>query len=211
MAKDKTARVKKSKVQKSKRPASPKSTPHAMSRSASVWPTERGVLFRPERMKYVRKIDRPAGCVFCASLERGVSVDGLLVFKGQHASVILNKYPYNPGHLLIVPNRHTGDFLDLSEPELREIFLLQQHSVRVLQESQVSDKFKSEKIPAFNMGLNLGSESGAGIPDHLHYHVVPRWTGDTNFFPLLGKTKVVVETLEQTFQRLLPYFAGLNL
>lgn len=117
--------------------------------------------------------------------------------------VVLNKYPYNNGHVLVLPIRHTGDFVGLSEAEQRDIHALLLETVRIL---------TSLYEPAgFNVGLNLGAAAGAGIPDHLHYHIVPRWRGDTNFFPLLAGTKVVVETLEQTYARLLPSFERLRL
>jgi ATP adenylyltransferase len=110
----------------------------------------------------------------------------------------MNKYPYNTGHLLIIPLRHCGEFSELTREELYEMQDLLQLSVAAL---------RSEYKPGgFNVGLNLGSAGGAGIPEHLHYHLVPRWDGDTNFFPLLAETKVVVEDLEVTYQRLLPYY-----
>jgi ATP adenylyltransferase len=165
-----------------------------------LWPTERQVLFRPERMRYVRKMIKPKGCVFCAAVALGVGSESLLLHKGKHAIIVLNKYPYNTGHVLILPLRHTGEFAELSDQEHAEISSCLRKMVKVL-----TDVYQ----PAgFNVGLNLGSASGAGIPEHLHYHVIPRWNGDTNFFPLIGETKVVIETLEQTFAKLIPFFAG---
>lgn len=175
-----------------------KKTPAKKSGPPSRWPTERQVLFKPDRQKYVRKVDRPQGCVFCSALEQGVSADSLILYAGRHAMVIMNKYPYNSAHLLILPRRHCGDFLELTEDEHLEINRCLRTTVAAL---------KAEYRPdAFNVGMNLGAASGAGIPDHLHYHVIPRWAGDTNFFPLIANSKVVIETLETTFERLLPYF-----
>lgn len=170
------------------------------STKASSWPNERQILFKPERLKYVRKVDKPKGCVFCAAVEKGVGSKSLLLFDGKHAIVILNKYPYNNGHALVLPRRHCGDFLELNPNEQLEINRCLKQVIHALGETY---------SPAgFNVGLNLGSAAGAGIPEHLHYHVIPRWRGDTNFFPLIAETKVVVETLEQTFDRLIPYFNG---
>ena len=165
-----------------------------------IWPVERPVLFRPERLRYVRKLIEPKGCVFCQAVEDGPSAESLLLYKGDHAIVVLNKYPYNSGHVLVLPRRHCGDFLQLTDVEHFEINLLLRRVVEACQEVY--------QPAGFNVGLNLGAASGAGIPQHLHYHVVPRWAGDTNFFALLAETKVVVETLEQTYERLLPYFDG---
>lgn len=165
-----------------------------------VWPTERKVLFNPERLRYVRKMIKPEGCVFCAAVEKGVVAESLLLYKGEHAIVVLNKYPYNNGHLLILPRRHVGDFLDLTEHEHHEMNRCLTRGLKALGEAYGPS--------GYNVGLNLGSAAGAGIPEHLHYHVIPRWSGDTNFFPLIADTKVVVETLEQTYERLLPYFDG---
>lgn len=165
-----------------------------------IWPVERKVLFNPERLRYVRKLIKPEGCVFCHAVEKGVGFESLLLYESEHAIVVLNKYPYNNGHLLVLPRRHCGEFLELTEDEHRAIHRCLQTAIRALTEAY--------RPSGFNVGLNLGSAAGAGIPEHLHYHVIPRWSGDTNFFALIAETKVVVETLEQTFQRLLPYFEG---
>ena len=170
------------------------------STKASSWPNERQILFKPERLKYVRKVDKPKGCVFCAAVKKGVGPKTLLLFDAKHAIVILNKYPYNNGHALVLPRRHCGDFLELTDIEQLEINRCLRQVIHALQETY--------RPAGFNVGLNLGSAAGAGIPEHLHYHVTPRWRGDTNFFPLIAETKVVVETLEQTFDRLIPYFNG---
>ncbi len=166
------------------------------------WPhSDRGVLFKPERLKYVRKMIEVKGCVFCAARDAGPSPENLLLYRGKHAMVIMNKYPYNTGHLLVLPTRHCGDILALKAKEYAELSDLLRKSVAILT--------KVYNPSGLNVGLNLGAASGAGIPEHLHYHVIPRWNGDTNFFPLVANTKVVVETLEQTFERLIPYFRRL--
>jgi ATP adenylyltransferase len=167
---------------------------------SEIWPDERQVLFRPERLKYVRKLVKPDGCVFCHAVKAGVSPESLLLYKDDHAIVVMNKYPYNTGHLLVLPRRHCGDFTQLTEEEMVGINRALQTSVRAL-----GEVFKPN---GFNVGLNLGSAAGAGIPEHLHYHIVPRWAGDTNFFPLIAETKVVIETLETSFAKLLPFFVS---
>lgn len=169
---------------------------------ADVWPTERDIMVRPDRLKYVRKLIKVEGCVFCKAVRSGKGFKNLLLHKAKNASVVMNKYPYNPGHLLIIPNRHEGEFTDLKKSELHELHDLVQLSLKVLREAYDPS--------GFNVGLNLGAAAGAGIPEHLHYHIVPRWKGDTNFFPLLAETKVIVEDLEATFDRLVPLFKELS-
>jgi ATP adenylyltransferase len=158
-------------------------------------------LWSPWRMEYIEAArDEPAdGCVFCALLaEEGAAGNRVLARDGL-AFVALAKYPYNPGHLLILPIRHTGDPEDLSDSESAAIFALLRRALRALREA--SDP------QGFNVGLNLGRPAGAGIPEHLHWHVVPRWSGDTNFMPVVGQTRVLPELLEETFEKLRPGFA----
>ena len=171
-------------------------------RMSEQFPKRHDVLFKPERKAYVRRVQTEKSvedCVFCEALKAGPRFESLLVHRDEHAMVVLNKFPYNNGHVLVLPNRHVGDFLDLTPAESHAIQTLLSKSVAALK-----DMYSPS---GFNMGINLGAAAGAGIPQHLHWHVVPRWSGDTNFFPLLGGTKVVVETLELTYQRLLPYFS----
>jgi ATP adenylyltransferase len=135
-------------------------------------------------------------CVFCEKPAADPAHDrqNLLVWRGTHAFVILNLYPYNSAHLMVVPYRHLADVTALTPDECAEIMALFQRMVRVL---------GAEYHPqGFNAGMNLGEAAGAGIADHLHLHVVPRWTGDTNFMPVVGQTKVLPEALEQTYDRL---------
>lgn len=137
--------------------------------------------------------------MFCTAVRLGPSPESLLLHVGEKAIVILNKFPYNNGHILVLPKRHTGEFLELTKEEHAEIADCMTRSIAAIKDAY--------NCAGFNCGLNLGAASGAGIPEHIHYHIVPRWNGDTNFFPLLAETKVVVETLEQTYARLLPYFS----
>ncbi|RYZ71624.1 MAG: HIT domain-containing protein [Proteobacteria bacterium] len=167
---------------------------------------KRDVLYKPERLKYVRKQLKVTGCVFCDAVARAeksapksqARKDSLVLFADDRVMVIMNKYPYNTGHLLVLPRRHEGLMQDLTTEEVQLVFLMVQRCVEILQEVY--------NCAGFNVGLNLGASAGAGIPEHLHTHIIPRWNGDTNFFPLIAQTKVVVETLEQTFDRLINYF-----
>ncbi len=143
--------------------------------------------------------DDPDACVFCALLAED-GAEARVLERRALAFVTLAKYPYNPGHLLVLPTRHAGDLEDLQPDETAEIFELLQRSVRVLREA--SDPH------GFNVGLNLGRVAGAGIPAHLHWHVVPRWGGDTNFMPVVGETRVLPELLSQTYDKLAPRFAS---
>jgi ATP adenylyltransferase len=134
-------------------------------------------------------------CVFCVVPDR--EPDRVLD-RGSLAYVVLNKFPYNPGHVLIVPYRHTGDLEELTDDENAEMQRLLQRSIRALR--------KASAPHGYNVGMNLGSISGAGIPDHLHWHVVPRWSGDTNFMPVVGQTRVLPELLADTHAKLLEHF-----
>ncbi|MAV90367.1 MAG: HIT family hydrolase [Bdellovibrionaceae bacterium] len=163
-----------------------------------VWPLERDFFERPDRYRYVRKLARPKTCVFCSAEKKRLSFDSLVLAKTQHAMVILNKYPYNSGHLLVLPRKHIGEIWELGEEELMEITKWTQSSMRILHEVY--------QCKGLNMGMNHGAVAGAGIPDHIHWHIVPRWLGDTNFFPLIAQTRALPETLKQTYERLRPAF-----
>jgi ATP adenylyltransferase len=155
-------------------------------------------------MEYIESAKEPeeGGCVFCAMLEHPEDDDlgERVLTRGAQAFVTLAKYPYNPGHLLVLPVRHTGGLEDLSPEENGEIQLLLQRCLRALRE-----EFQPH---GFNVGLNLGRVAGAGIPDHLHWHVVPRWGGDTNFMPVVAETRVLPELLAETYRRLKGRFDG---
>jgi len=128
--------------------------------------------------------------------------DNLLVDIGKHTYVVLNLYPYNNGHMMIVPKRHTNDFSSITEEEKLEIFRFLQLSEKALKMVMQPD--------GFNIGANLGKSSGAGIDEHLHFHIVPRWNGDTNFMPVLGEVKVISQELLKTKENLLTAFSKLN-
>ena len=147
-------------------------------------------------MAYVTGSKRSSGCVFCIPAEPDRAEDERrhIVYRGEHAFIILNLYPYNPGHLLIAPYRHTADLESLTAEESSEMMALAQRALRAL---------RTDTGPhGYNVGMNLGSVGGAGIVDHLHLHLVPRWEGDTNFMPVIGGTKVLPELLTATAARL---------
>lgn len=156
-------------------------------------------LWSPWRMEYIEsaKDGVPEGCVFC-DLLAGPAEEHRVLARTEFAFAALAKYPYNPGHLLVLPTRHTGELEDLSEAENGAIATLLQRGVRVLREVASPH--------GFNVGLNLGRIAGAGLPEHLHWHVVPRWSGDTNFMPVVGETRVLPELLDETFRKLAPRF-----
>ncbi|HPI39271.1 MAG TPA: HIT domain-containing protein [Pseudobdellovibrionaceae bacterium] len=162
------------------------------------WPEKRDLFYKPERLSYVRKGPNSEACVFCTSENSKIEFESLCVYKSTHAMVILNKYPYNTGHLLVLPRRHCGSLLDLSDQEYLDLQNVLRNTVEAI--------YSIYKPNAVNLGMNHGKASGAGIPEHLHYHVIPRWNGDTNFFPLIAQTKVLVETLDQTYQRVRGFF-----
>ncbi|PWU12811.1 MAG: HIT family hydrolase [Bdellovibrio sp.] len=158
---------------------------------------ERDVLFRPDRLKYVRRVIKDEACVFCKTREMGVALESLCLYQSSHSMIILNKFPYNSGHVLVLPQRHVGEMLDLSMEEYTDLHVTLRKAVEAVT--------KVYSPGGLNLGMNLGAVAGAGIPAHLHYHVVPRWAGDLNFFPLVAETKTVIENLETSFERLLTY------
>jgi ATP adenylyltransferase len=157
-------------------------------------------IWSPWRHSYVTRTEDASACVFCAALSTS-SGQQLVVHEGTLAYVILNLYPYNAGHLMVVPKRHVATLALLERDELTEMALLTQLSEKVLTEA-----FQPQGI---NVGLNLGRPAGAGIVDHLHTHLVPRWNGDTNFMTVVGEVRVLPEELPATADRLRPIFKRL--
>lgn len=166
--------------------------------AAQSWPQQRKIMFRPERYKYVRKLIKENGCVFCNALAKGAKPESLILWKNDNVMVMLNKFPYNSGHLMVLPTRHCGDLTQLSDIEFDDL-------QRLLKKA-LSAVVAAYDCGGVNLGLNHGKAAGAGIPDHLHWHIVPRWNGDTNFFPVIAETKALVETLEQAYDRLKGHF-----
>lgn len=150
-------------------------------------------LWAPWRAAFVLS-KKGKGCIFCNRLKMQDSVENLIVYRGKKIFVILNKFPYNSGHTMIVPNRHVAHLERLTNEEAIEFFELTRKTVSVIK--------KALKPHSFNVGMNLGRISGAGVPEHLHLHVVPRWHGDANFMPVIGKTKVISVPLEPVYEAL---------
>ena len=161
-------------------------------------------LWTPWRMAYIdagkdeERRDEPKGCIFCDLPAAGDDQANLILGRGELAFAILNRFPYNPGHLMVAPFRHVGDYAELRPEELAELMALARTGLLAL---------RAESEPhGFNLGMNLGQVAGAGIADHAHLHLVPRWGGDTNFMPIVGQTKVLPELLAGTWAKLAPHF-----
>lgn len=187
----------KKRVQKKKTPKNT-SRGHFISIDQEIWPIESNILFRPGRMKYVRKLIEFKGCVFCNTAQNQMSAETLCVYKTKYSQIVLNKFPYNSGHVLVLPLRHCGDFLSLSSEEYLDLM----KTLKLAIEAVVG----IYNPQGYNVGLNNGMTAGAGIPDHLHFHLVPRWNGDLNFFPLIADTKLVTEEVSDTYQKFVHYF-----
>jgi ATP adenylyltransferase len=161
-------------------------------------------LYSPWRSKYIEsfKIHSPEktenACIFCAALENSDDKERLVVYRGKLAFVIMNLYPYNSGHMMIVPNRHTADFGSLTTNEHAECSKLLRAAQQALAELS--------RPHGYNIGMNLGKAGGAGIDEHLHWHIVPRWNGDTNFMPILADIKLVSEDMERQWGELRKFF-----
>ena len=151
------------------------------------------VLWAPWRIEYIRS-PKHDGCIFCDFPKENRDRERLILHRGKHAFVIMNNYPYNPGHVMVAPYRHVGKWEDLTDEELLEIMKLTQLMIRVIKKAMNPD--------GFNLGVNLGRVAGAGIDDDVHLHIVPRWNGDTNFMPVIADTKVIPESLQEAYDEL---------
>ena len=161
------------------------------------WPMDREIVFNPDRFKYLTRVKTDT-CVFCAAAAYGPAFASLVLYRDSMVQVVVNKYPYYTGHIMVMPVRHVAELELLQEAEYQALMLRIRHGVAVLK--------KAYRCTGVNVGINLGSAAGAGIPDHLHWHLIPRWMGDTNFFPAIAHTRVISESLETTYNKLLPYF-----
>lgn len=163
-------------------------------------------MFAPWRIDWVERDgddDAIDGCPFCVLPERDADRESRIVARSEHSFVLQNNYPYNPGHVMVIPERHTGEWGDLSDEELLDHARLKAQTLDAMRAAMGAD--------GFNAGENIGgSAAGGSIDDHLHTHVVPRWTGDTNFMPVVGDTKVIVEGMEDTYEKLRDAFAALD-
>lgn len=154
-------------------------------------------IWAPWRLTYILG-GNTEECIFCVKPKEDADRDNLILFRGEHAFVIMNLYPYGNGHLMIVPYEHANKLSGLSEDTLLSLMLLTRKTENVLR--------KVLQAQGFNIGINLGKEAGAGIDDHLHMHIVPRWAGDTNFMPVLADTKIIPQHIQATYDLLLPFF-----
>jgi ATP adenylyltransferase len=144
-------------------------------------------------MKYIESHNKEAGCVFCNAQAQTDSAENLIAFRGKNAYVILNRYPYTSGHLMVIPFKHAPNLEEL-DPETRaEMMELTSRCTTILREIY--------RTQSFNIGVNIGEAAGAGVLGHVHIHIVPRWAGDTNFMSSVGQTRVLPEALEETYQR----------
>jgi len=151
-------------------------------------------LWAPWRLEYIKSADEEHGCLFCAAAVGGDDAERLVVTRGEHAIVLLNKFPYASGHFMVAPARHVGEYGELSDDEVLELHRLASAGMGAL-----AALYQPQ---GYNLGWNLGRIAGAGIVDHVHLHVVPRWAGDTNFMPVLADVKVLPEHLEDTRRKL---------
>jgi ATP adenylyltransferase len=156
-------------------------------------------LWAPWRLEYIKSANEESGCLFCDAAA-GDDEERLVLRRGRHAIVMLNKFPYSSGHFMVAPVRHVGEFAELEDDEVVELHRLASAGMGALAETYAPQ--------GYNVGWNLGRIAGAGVVDHVHLHVVPRWAGDTNFMPVLADTKVLPEHLEETRRKLAAVWPG---
>ncbi len=155
-------------------------------------------LWAPWRMGYILSEQKEEGCIFCPGEERGEDEERLILHVGSLTMVMMNRFPYSNGHLLVAPKQHVSGLEYLSDEETLDLLLMVRTSI---------DHLKKIMNPeGFNVGLNLGRVAGAGIEEHMHFHIVPRWNGDTNFMTVLGDVRVIPEHIRETYKNLRPYF-----
>ena len=157
-------------------------------------------LWAPWRKEFILG-PREEGCIFCKLAKKKDDRNNLILYRGRHNYIILNRYPYNNGHLMVVPNRHVPNLASMEPAELAELMRLTRRAEMALNEAYTPQ--------GINVGINLGRPAGAGILDHVHVHLVPRWNGDTNFLSVVGNTRVVPEEMGETARRLRPVFERL--
>ena len=160
-------------------------------------------LWAPWRMQYVRAPKKNTKETFLKKLEDGNDEENLVLFRGEHSFVCMNLYPYNNGHIMILPNNIVEKPEELDDVTQFEIMKIASLSMKIIREKMDAE--------GFNFGANIGASAGAGIAEHLHYHIVPRWKGDTNFMPVIGNTKVHVQGLNDTYVMLRPLFKNMDL
>lgn len=158
-------------------------------------------LWAPWRMEYILDDKKPDDCIFCTKPEDENDRENLILHRGEKIFIMMNRYPYNNGHLLISPYNHVSDVDSLSDEEMLEISQVTKRSVKILKEVMHPE--------GFNLGINMGKAAGAGIESHIHTHIVPRWNGDTNFMPVIADVRVMPELLDETYVKLYPLFKEL--
>ena len=151
-------------------------------------------VWSPWRMEYIRREDPPDGCIFCDAPKHEDNAENLIVHRGKRSFVILNRYPYTSGHVMVIPFAHVSTMHDLPEETIMEMMSLTRTAMSVIEKVYHPD--------GFNFGANLGVEAGAGIANHVHFHIVPRWGGDTNFMTAISATRVLPEELCETYARI---------
>ncbi len=158
-------------------------------------------LWSPWRYRYVAQTDRNPGCVFCEKLEKDQADDSknLVLFRGKRNFIVLNLFPYTTGHSMVVPYAHVADIARTDPDTLHEMIDLAQKVQQALTEVYSPQ--------GYNLGMNIGRMAGAGVADHVHFHILPRWEGDSNFMTVVGETRVVPESLSTTYEKLLPFFS----
>lgn len=156
------------------------------------------VLWAPWRMDYIVSDEKEEKCIFCPGEDRGDDEGRLILHVGSLTMIMMNKYPYINGHLLVAPVRHVSGLEELSHEESLDLLLMVRKSIHVLKEVMNPE--------GFNIGLNLGKVAGAGVEEHLHFHIVPRWNGDTNYMTVFGEVRVIPEHIQETYGKLQPYF-----
>ena len=156
------------------------------------------VLWAPWRMDYILSNGKGEGCIFCPGEDRAKDEDRLILYVGSTTMVMMNRYPYINGHLLVAPIRHVKGLELLTEEESLDLLVTVRKSIEILK--------KAMRAEGFNVGLNLGKVAGAGVEEHLHFHIVPRWNGDTNYMTVFGEVRVIPEHIRETHRKLRPYF-----
>ncbi len=159
-------------------------------------------LYSPWRSQYIENVDNLDGCFLCNAFKSKDDEKNLVLYRGKKAFIIMNLYPYNAGHVMVCPNEHIGDFTKIDKETLHEISELTQFAVKAIQ--------KALKPDGFNLGYNLGRAAGAGLEDHIHNHIVPRWNGDTNFMPVIGEVKVISQDLKEVYHKIKKAMEGLE-
>lgn len=152
-------------------------------------------LWAPWRMKYIDGTHKDTGCIFCNKPLEDSDKENLIVYRGSHVFAIMNLFPYTNGHTMVSPYRHTAIFEELSQEEVMDMHFVSSKIIKAIKLTM--------RPEGFNLGFNLGRTAGAGIADHIHFHIVPRWNGDTNFMPVIGEVKVISEHIQKTYDKII--------